>query len=416
MEEAGSGQLIRELKLKRFQFNSIYEFSSTLYSSFNIDHIIRVFFSTIMGQMGVSRIFIHDKKNGIFHKRGFSLGETGEAFFSSVLGSLSGIDEIRNVDEMEFSSEEIREQFRQFRIHYLVPVESGGGTAIMGLGLRFNRDLLSEDDLDLAFFISRFAMIAIHNALMVNRLIESQRIAHEIKIAHDIQHSLLPQSIPKLKRFELCVEYRPIHEVGGDYYDILKTRGGRYPVLIADVEGKGLPAALLAASSQAVFHSVNDLFQSTPAESVAKSNSLIHEFTRGQRFITVFWMLVDDVNQQVTTVNAGHEPPFTVDTNGGVKRLNRGGFLTGFLPEAVYEQETFRLEPGEWLVAFTDGVVEVENAEGEEFGRERLENFVIERRSLSAGQLKNKLVSAIEAFSGGRSYRDDFTLMILKGR
>lgn len=413
MEEAGNGRLIRELKLKRLQFNSISEFSSTLYSSFDIDHIVRVFFSTIMGQLGVSRIFLYDRENHIFRKRGFSLSGEKEAVFTTGLEGLTLKNEVQLIEDLPGKAA-VRAELLKHRIHYLIRVESGGKPVVMGLGLRFNRHDLSSEDLDLAAFVARFAMIAVNNTIMVNRIIESQRIEHEISIARDIQHSLLPQTIPQLENFDLCVEYRPIHEVGGDYYDILRQRRDGCPILIADVEGKGLPAALLAASSQAVFHVVNDLFLSSSSRFVAKANSLICDFTRCNRFITVFWMLVDGPRRRVTYVNAGHEPPFRIDTRGRIHRLSRGGFLTGFMPEAEYEQEDLQIEPGEVIVAFTDGVVEVENPEGVEFGRKRLEDLTVANRALSARELTDRIMAEVDAFAGGCAYRDDFTLLVLK--
>jgi len=416
MEEAGSGQLIRELKLKRLQFNSISEFSSTLYSSFDIDHVVRVFFSTVMGQMGVSRIFLHDRENAIFRKRGFSLSGEGAEHFTTALDELALETRIQRVEDLAADKQTVRGKLLECRIHYLIPVESGGNTVIIGLGKRFNRHDLSDEDLDLASFIARFAMIAVNNTIMVNRIIESQRIEHEIGIARDIQHSLLPQSIPDFENFDLCVEYRPIYEVGGDYYDILRRRRDGCPILIADVEGKGLPAALLAASSQAVFHTVNDLFLSSSSRFIAKSNSLVCDFTRGNRFITVFWMLVDEARRRVTYVNAGHEPPFRIDAGGKIQRLSRGGFLAGFMPDAEYEQEEIQMEPGDVIVAFTDGVVEVENAAGEEFGRRRLEDFVSAHSHLGARDLTDRIMAFVDGFAAGQSYRDDFTLLVLKCR
>jgi len=416
MEEAGSGQLIRELKLKRLQFNSISEFSSTLYSSFDIDHIVRVFFSTVMGQMGISRIFLYDRENSIFRKRGFSFSGEGDGRFVADLNTLTLDSEIQRVEELGEERRTIREKLLEYRIHYLIPVESGDKHVIVGLGLKFNLQDLNKDELELASFIARFAMIAVNNSIMVNRIIESQRIEHEIRIARDIQQSLLPQSIPELENFDLCVEYRPIHEVGGDYYDILERRQDGCPVLIADVEGKGLPAALLAASSQAVFHAVNDLFDSSAGKFVAKANCLICDFTRCSRFITVFWMLVDEKRRRVTYVNAGHEPPFHIDNAGRVRRLEKGGFLAGFMPEAVYEQEELVLEPGEVVVAFTDGVVEVEDPNGNEFGRKRLEELTAAQRHLPARELTGRIVAGLEAFAQGSPCRDDFTLMVLKCR
>ena len=226
-----------------------------------------------------------------------------------------------------------------------------------------------------------------------------------MKIAHDIQLSLLPQTLPPLKHFDLSVIYEPTNEVGGDYYDILKRRqNSELPILIADVEGKGLPAALLAAS-----------YFFEPGKFISKANSLICEFTRGQRFITLFWMLVNDENRSITYVNAGHVEPLWISATK-VTRLSRGGFLTGFVDDAHYEKETLTLAPGDLLVTFTDGVPEVENNAGDEYGVKTMIEFLVSHRHLAAGELSTLLFNRIKDFSQGRKFRDDFTLILLKAK
>jgi sigma-B regulation protein RsbU (phosphoserine phosphatase) len=258
---------------------------------------------------------------------------------------------------------------------------------------------------------------AVENAILINRLIESKRVEREIQIARDIQLSLLPQSVPQLDNFEISVLYRPISDVGGDYYDILKLRKGALPVLIADVEGKGLSAALLAASSQAIVHSLNELYFFEPGKFISKANALIHDFTKGQRLITLFWMLVEDKKKSITYVNAGHIPPILIYKNkDGFTRLTTGGFIFGFLEDAKYETETIELESGDILAVFTDGVPEVANRDDEFFGEEAVADFLKKHNHLSADQLAEKLFTEIERFSEGKNFRDDGTLIILKAK
>lgn len=415
MEEKKVSSLKRELKLKKFQFNSIYEFSSTLYSSFDMDNIVRIFFSTLMGQLGVSRTLLMETEHQLLEFKGFRLSDEDIVFLKGALPALVQGDVYLRVEELPDEQEELRETLLAKKIRYLVNVSEGKKHVFLGMGLKFNKIELKKEDLEFSFFISRFAMIAIDNAFMINRIIETKRIEHEIEIASDIQLSLLPQAVPELKNFELAVTYKPINEVGGDYYDILRERNGRLPVLIADVEGKGLPAALLAASSQAIFHSLNELYFFEPAKFIAKANSLICDFTKGNRFITLFWMLVDDNEKSVTYVNAGHEEPLLI-SGDEVKTLSTGGFLTGFLDSAEYTAHTLRLKEGDMIVAFTDGVPEVENPDGEEFGKEALIEFFKKNNKLPAKKLTEKLFRIITEFSAGTRFRDDYTLLVLKVR
>ncbi|MCK4761886.1 MAG: PP2C family protein-serine/threonine phosphatase [Candidatus Aminicenantes bacterium] len=414
MEDTGVIKLKRELKLKRFQFNSIYEFSESIYSSFQLDNILRIYFSTLMGQLGVSRAFFYDSGNKLFEKRGFKAGEDEIDFFKKSLEKLDGGWFYLKVEEMKEELEDLKSFLLDKNIHYLVNIsESPRKRIVLGLGARFNRKDFTTENIEFSFFVSKFSLIAIENAFLINKIIENKRVEHEMKIARDIQLSLLPQEVPQLKNFEIGVIYQPINKVGGDYYDILKERDGKLPIIIADVEGKGLSAALLAASSQAVLRSLNEFYFFEAEKFISKANSLICDFTRGQRFITLFLMMVDDESRAVTYVNAGHVPPFIVSPEKTVP-LTVGGFLTGFVSEAQYEKDTVTLKEGEILVSFTDGVPEVENPEGKEFGEGAVIDYVRRNSHLPAQELAQKLFEETTEFSRGTKFRDDFTLILLK--
>jgi sigma-B regulation protein RsbU (phosphoserine phosphatase) len=370
-----------------------------------------------MGQLGISRIFFFDYDNQIFEKRGFRLSEDEQKALDQDIKKIPPQWFYLTVDELSPELDELKVFLMEKKIRYLVNIaEADKKPVILGLGAKFNQKELNTENIEYAFFVSKFSRGAMENALLIDRLIESKRMEHELKIARDIQLSLLPQSLPRLKNFDISVIYKPTNEVGGDYYDILKVRHNKdLPILIADVEGKGLPAALLAASSQAIFHTLNELYLFEPGKFIAKANAMICEFTRGQRFITLVWMLVDDDKQSVTYVNAGHIQPFLI-TKNNVKLLSKGGFLSGFIQEAQYEKETLRMEAGDLIVAFTDGVPEVENKSDDEFGLDSMVEFLQNNRHLSAADLATALFKAITDFSQGKKFRDDFTLIILKAK
>jgi serine phosphatase RsbU (regulator of sigma subunit) len=407
-------RLKRELKLKEIQFNSIYEFSDSIYSSFTVESIMRIYFSTLMGQLGIPRIFYFDSGNHLFQKRGFKTSDEEERVFYKYIKKLGSQWFSLKVEELAPALAGFKELLLDKKIRCLLNIsEAKDKSIVLGIGERLGGKELTTENLEYAFFVSKFSASAVENAILINRLIESKRMEHELKIAKDIQLSLLPQSVPTLENFEIAVIYEPINEVGGDYYDILKARKGEIPILIADVEGKGLSAALLAASSQAIFHSLNELYLFEPCKFISKANALICDITRGNRFITLFWMLVNGPQRTVTYVNAGHVEPLLI-SNHGVKRLNKGGLLTGFVETAQYEKETVSLEPGDIIVAFTDGVPEVENRADEEFGIDAIVEFIRENRHLAASELTSSLFKTIKDFSQKRKYRDDFTLIMLK--
>jgi sigma-B regulation protein RsbU (phosphoserine phosphatase) len=414
MEEQKIIQLKKELRLKKFQFNSIYEFSSSLYSSFDIGNIIRIFFSTLMGQMAISRIFFFDFSKNLFKERGCKLTGKERENLGTCIKKIKHNWFYMEVEGLSDEFENLKKLLLGNKIRYLVNVsDSPKKKIILGLGYKVNKMRLTEEEIEFSFFISRFALIAIDNAVLLNRIIENKRIEHEISIARDIQLSLLPQFVPEFDNFEISVVYKPMNEVGGDYYDILKERQGKIPFLIADVEGKGLPAALLAASSQAFFHSLNELYFFEPAKFISKANSLIYNFTKGNRFITLFWMLIDDKQRIINYVNAGHVEPVLV-SGSQVSCLSDGGLLTGFIEDAKYEMGTRQLKKGDILVAYTDGVVEVNNRKDQEYGCQSLIRLIKDNRALQAKKLADKICVDIDGFRQGVKYSDDFTLFVLK--
>ena len=164
-----------------------------------------------------------------------------------------------------------------------------------------------------------------------------------------------------------------------------------------------------------MFHSLNELYFFEPSKFVAKANSLIYDFTRGNRFITLCWMLVEDKKRQITYVNAGHVKPFFISKKG-VKTLSKGGFLTGFVPDAVYQKETLKLQRGDLIVAFTDGVPEAENPKGEELGEEAMVKFFKKNSHFSAEELVDRFHEEMQQFCQQKKLRDDFTLLVVKAK
>jgi sigma-B regulation protein RsbU (phosphoserine phosphatase) len=203
--------------------------------------------------------------------------------------------------------------------------------------------------------------------------------------------------------------------VGGDYYDFFKKKKNIQPLILADVEGKGLSAALLAASCQAIFHSLNELYLFKPGKFIGKANTLIHEISNGSHFITLFWMLLDDEATTLTYVNAGHNPPYLI-SGAKVTKLSEGGFLIGFNSSSEYEQKTVSLSHNDIVCAFTDGVFEVQNPEGEEFGEQAMVKFIQQNSRLTAAELSDGLYKKIKNFNKNTNFRDDFTILIIKVR
>jgi serine phosphatase RsbU (regulator of sigma subunit) len=416
MAENDLKQLQKELQFKKLQLNSIYELSSAIHSSFDIDHVIRIFFSTLMAPLGISRTFFFDQNQAIFRKRGFVLSDAESLFIKkNIRKALTGAPTL-DVESLPAAQDKIKKILLAKGIHYLLNISPGKKkNIVLGLGRKFNRLAMEQEDSEFAYILSRFMLIELDNIHYLAQIFEKKKLEHEMNIARDIQLSLLPQKLPELKNFEISVIYEAIQEVGGDYYDFLKKDKNIQPLVLADVEGKGLSAALLAASCQAIFHSLNELYLFKPAKFIGKANTLIHQITNGSRFITLFWMLLNDDVPALTYVNAGHNQPYLI-SGAKVSKLGAGGYLIGFSASSTYEEQTILLSRGDIVCAFTDGVFEVQNAGGEEFGEKAIVEFILQNSGLTAAELSSGLYKKIKNFTKKTSFRDDFTILIVKVR
>jgi sigma-B regulation protein RsbU (phosphoserine phosphatase) len=233
----------------------------------------------------------------------------------------------------------------------------------------------------------------------------------ELAEALKIQKRLLPQQIPQIDGWELAVSWQPASGVGGDCFDTIRFDDARLAVSIADVVGKGIPAALLMSNLQAAVRAF--------ASEAVEPSALCHQVNRilcgniaEGRFISFFYCVLDASAGVLTYTNAGHYLPMLVRVDGRVERLGIGGPVLGVLEEAEYEQATVSLSSGDRIVLFTDGLTEARDESDVEFGEDRLLAAAVTHRACSAPALQARLAAAVASFTGGR-LQDDATLIVL---
>jgi len=245
-------------------------------------------------------------------------------------------------------------------------------------------------------------------------LSELERKKAELRIAHDIQMSFLPERLPEVPGFELAARSIPAKEVGGDFYDAIPLPGGRTALVIADVAGKGVPAALFMALSRTVLRA-NTLVPRSASEAVSEANTLIAQDAKSGMFVTLFYTVADPGKKTLTYVNAGHNPPLLFRAGGGRPTALKGtGIILGVMPEADYGEETIHLASGDLVLFYTDGVTEAINPSEEQFGEERLIETVAGALDLPAAEIVERVRDAVMAFSGDEPQFDDLTLMVLR--
>lgn len=274
-------------------------------------------------------------------------------------------------------------------------------------------DQFNEEDLRLLTLLANLAAVKIENARLVERALENERMERELALAARIQRDLLPQGSPCLEGYEVCGLNIPCFEVGGDYYDFLTIDEGRLAVIIADVSGKGVGAALLMASLRASLQT--ELSPGyDPAGMTARLNDFVHRSSASNSFITFVFCELDLKTGAVRYVNAGHAPPALLKLKGAVSRLDPTGLCLGMFPAAAYEVKTAVLEKGDILILFTDGLTESRNKAGEEMGEQRVLDFLKRNAKRPAPELLRDVKTQFQEFASGVRPFDDTTLVIIK--
>jgi serine phosphatase RsbU (regulator of sigma subunit) len=241
----------------------------------------------------------------------------------------------------------------------------------------------------------------------------------DLQIAREIQTWLLPGAPPQIPGLSIAYATRPANTVAGDYYDVFPRPGetnedNRVIFAVADVAGKSIPAAMLMATFQASLKTLSTLPITLP-ELVADMNKYACTNSQGGlRFTTAFISEYDAVRRTLHYINAGHNNPILRRSNGVIERLDVGGLPLGILPEAAYQAASVALDPGDWLVIFTDGVVEAENARQEEFDEMRLMNTINQSVAGAPAEMLKRLMADLDLFVGSTPQHDDVTCMMLK--
>ncbi|HNX17259.1 MAG TPA: SpoIIE family protein phosphatase [Methanoregula sp.] len=243
---------------------------------------------------------------------------------------------------------------------------------------------------------------------------EKERFAKELEIAKGIQQSFLPDAAPKISGVEIVAKNIPALEVGGDFYDFIPIGKDKWGLVIADVSGKGVPAALFMALSRTLIRA-STLANADPASAIGHANQLICEDSKTSMFVTLFYAILDSKEMTLDYVNAGHNPPLLLKgTSSDVVLLKAKGIALGVTDDVDLQSVRVDLRPGDILVLYTDGVTEAINDREEEFGEERLLRLITENRALPANEIMEKILDGIYAFAGDRPQHDDITLMILR--
>jgi len=258
------------------------------------------------------------------------------------------------------------------------------------------------------------AAIAIENAKLYQEVAEKERMKRELEIAHSLQTSLLPDKPPQAKGYQIAAISVPAREVGGDFYDFIDVAEGRIGLVIGDVAGKGLPAALFMALSRS-FVRAEAIGNLKPPAVLEKANRLISKDAKEGMFVTVFYSILDVLGRKLRFSNAGHNPPLLFrSATGECEELRLPGIALGAFNEAQFQEQDIALRSGDLVVFYTDGVTEPINYSQEQFGMERLISLIKNHHQTSAEEMVRMISERVKQFAGDQPQFDDFTLMVVK--
>jgi sigma-B regulation protein RsbU (phosphoserine phosphatase) len=406
----------RRLDKKIQELNTLFEISKELNSTLESEKIVNVLAYALMGELMVQRCMIFTNENGqllLRVNKGLrgedELGLFQDEGFKSRLQQIS-----QPVVTSQLVEDDLRTSLQNNGIMLIVPLLSQNmvrGVAL--LGEKITKGEFLTEDVEFSTTLCNAAMTTLENARLFQETIEKERLEEELAIAREIQQRLLPKEAPQLGDYEIAALNIPTHQVGGDYFDYFPIDSLRHAIAIADVSGKGVPAALIMSNLQATLHAM--MTADVPFEQiVSRINNSVYRNTSFDKFITSFFAIFDRQTATLVTINAGHNPPYLFHADGSFETLQEGGLLLGMFPNAPYKSETRQLREGDWVVMYTDGVSEAMNAPQEEFGEKRIEEIIRVNLNNTAAGMIEAISKAVKDFTTGVPQSDDITLVALR--
>ncbi len=417
-------QANRDLDGKIQQLNTLFDLSQEFNATVERDRLAKLFSFALMGQMLVGKhLFLLRRTTG-----GGAVVVADAHDFEVV--SAKGVrdaalepDLIRRLCEQkdlllfegDGEASDAWEGLRRRGLVLVLPLRQHGETCgLLCLGPKMTGQRYQPDDVEFLYALGNLALVSIQNAHLVEEQIEKEQLEKEIRLAREIQEGLLPQQIPTLPGVEIAALAVPSREVGGDYFDVVRLGERRLLLAIADVTGKGVPAALLMANLQACLHTLFPM-DLTIEEATGHINRVICENTGFDKFITFFQGIYDASERSFHYVNAGHNPPMLVHADGRIELLEQGGLLLGVMKNVPYARGVVTLAPGDVVALFTDGVTEAMNPDEEEYEERRLEACLTAHHHLSAQAILDAVRDDVRRFTGDVAVlSDDCTMVVMK--
>jgi sigma-B regulation protein RsbU (phosphoserine phosphatase) len=423
----------------------------------NLSDVYKFSVATVAHALEVARvaILVRDQETGNFVLRSSSVGAaegepplvlTQDAFVVRRLNKLSAPLRIES-DDLDVwkraagfiqgmnnaRREAERDVLKQLDSRLLVQVRNKAQlTGILSLGPRHSGFDFAEKDLRMLMSIGEQLALVIDNSNLVERIVDQEKMLHEMALAAAVQQHLFPVDAPQSPAIQISGYCKPAGFVGGDYYDFMQLESGHIGVAVADVAGKGFSAALLTfmihafLRSQAFSAASGTALRLTLSQLATSLNRLLFASTSSASYVTLFYASYEESTGRLSFINAGHNPPFLLHANpttgeiaaerhtNGVMKLESGGPMLGLFQDCPVQESSFQLRSGDFLFAYTDGAIDAVNPSGEEFGEDRLLTLVKSKSHLPAITARDEIFQGIEDWCGDAAQPDDITMVILK--
>jgi len=390
----------KQIERKELELSALLEITQAINSNLPEESLYKIFNFTLRSNLHIKKLalFVFDK---VWSCK-VSFG-TQNNYQKTKLDDRVKL--IKNIHRMtEFTNCE----FDEFDL--VIPISQKTDTLALIFVGGFENASHNDEDIRFIQALSNIIVVAIENKKLLRQQLEQEAFRKELEIASDVQRFLFPDKLPNTERLKVEASYLPHDRVGGDYYDYIPINANQFLICVADVSGKGIPAALMMSNFQASLHT---LLRQTPnlTEIVEALNYQILDSAKGEKFITFFGAIYDLRLKTMVYVNAGHNPPVLCDHNG-IRLLEEGSTVLGAMHPLPFINEGFITGIDNFtLFAYTDGLTETVNEDNEEFGIQSLLDYLRDNHKKDLKTIHNDIIINLDGFKGRNAYRDDITML-----
>jgi phosphoserine phosphatase RsbU/P len=399
----------------------VIEAAKNLNSTLDLDRLLSVILETALGLVDGDRgtVYLVDRaKNELWSRTLKGSDEIRLPLGSGIAGYVAATGDTLNIPDAyfdpRFNPDFDRKNGYRTRSILCMPMKNKEGV-IIGVFQLLNKKtgVFAPEDERTLEALSVHAAIALENARLHEQEREKLAMEKELLAAREVQMMFIPKHLPEVKGYDFAASTIPAKEVGGDLYDFISRSEGETAFCLGDVSGKGFPASLLMANTQATLRD-QSLMNDGASLCVSRTNKLLFESTSAEKFVTLFYGVLHTVEGKITYCNAGHEQPILMGRDGLLRRLDAGGIVLGILPEYPFAEGEMAIGPGETCVVFSDGISEAINPDGEQFGEERIARTLLDLRTRPAAEIRDGLIEAVRKHAGTAPQADDITVVVVK--